>query len=118
MYNEARAPNGWVDYGRATPRVKTVQETRMLETEGNEENKEDTQRILVLVILVSMKEQVCPGVSGLLRCLRFLLFVDFLRCSIPHRPNILLDEPVRSAIFTQSLGSGLLIGEHRWVEGR
>jgi hypothetical protein len=30
----------------------------MLETEGNEENKEDNPWVLVLVILVSMKEQV------------------------------------------------------------
>ena len=31
--------------------MKTVQETRMLETEGNEENKEDNPWNLVLVIL-------------------------------------------------------------------
>jgi hypothetical protein len=74
----------------------------MLETEGNEDNKEDNPWILVLVIPVSMKEQACPGVSGLLRSLRFLLLIVFLRCSIAHRPNILLEEPVRSAIFTQS----------------
>jgi hypothetical protein len=77
----------------------------MLETEGNEENKEDKQWILGWVILVSMKEPVCPGVSGLLRSLRFLLWIVFLRCSIPHRPSILLEEPVRSAIFTQPLGA-------------
>jgi hypothetical protein len=35
----------------------------MLETEGNEENKEDNEWILVLVIPVSMKEQVPLGVS-------------------------------------------------------
>jgi hypothetical protein len=74
----------------------------MLETEANEDNKEDNPWILVLAILVSMKEQICPGVSGLLRSLGFLLLIVFLRCSIPHRPNILLEEPVRSAILTQS----------------
>ena len=59
----------------------------MLETEGNEENKEDKQWILGWVILVSMKEPVCPGVSGLLRSLRFLLLIVFLRCSISRKPN-------------------------------
>jgi hypothetical protein len=77
----------------------------MLETEGNEENKEDNSWILVLVIPGSMKELVPLGVSGLLRSLRFLPLIVFLRCSIPHRPNILLEEPVRSAIFTQWLGA-------------
>jgi hypothetical protein len=62
---------------RAASRAKTVQETRMLETEVIEGNKEYNQWILVLVILGSMTEQVCPGISGLLRSLRFLLLAVF-----------------------------------------
>jgi hypothetical protein len=79
-----------VEQGRAAPRVKTIEKTRMLETEENEENEEDHPWIFVLVILVSMKEQLCPGVSGLLRSLRLLLLIVFLRCSIVRRANILL----------------------------
>jgi hypothetical protein len=61
----------------------------MLETEGNEENKEDNPWIVVLVIPVSMNEQDPLAVSGLLRSLCFLLLIAFLLFSIPHRPNIL-----------------------------
>jgi hypothetical protein len=60
---------GWTMLGAALL-VKTAKETRMHETEGNEANKEDNPCILILVIVVTMTEQVSPCVSGLLRSLR------------------------------------------------
>jgi hypothetical protein len=60
---------GWTTTGAAPP-AKTVQETRTLETEVNEGSKEFNQWILVFVFLGLMTEQVCSGISGLLRLLR------------------------------------------------